>query len=235
VAGAAEPGDKRPRAEAAEPAPEHPSRPAWLRLAVGVAAGIIASSLAPGGFGDTLKIIAGWDGAAIAMATLAWAFIARAAPARTRAWAASTDPGRLVIGGLVILASAFSLFATGYALRGARTCPAEGRSLFLALGLVAVGAAWFLTHTMYTLRYAHLYYRDGREREGGLGFPGGEHPAYLDFAYYAFTVGMCFQVSDVTVTTRRLRRETLLHAMLSFAYNTVILALAINFAIGTLG
>ena len=87
-------------------------------------------------------------------------------PVSTRAWAASTDPGRLVIGGLVILASAFSLFATGYALRGARTCPVEGRSLFFALGLVAVGAAWFLTHTMYTLRYAHLYYRDGREREG---------------------------------------------------------------------
>ncbi len=235
MAGAAESTDERPRAEAEDPPPEHPSRPAWLRLAVGVAAGIVASSLAPGRFGDTLKIIAGWDGAAIAMATLAWVFIARDAPARTRAWAASTDPGRLVIGGLVILASAFSLFATGYALRGARTCPVEGRPLFLALGLVAVGAAWFLTHTMYTLRYAHLYYRDGREREGGLGFPGGEHPAYIDFAYYAFTVGMCFQVSDITVTTRRLRRETLLHAMLSFAYNTVILALAINFAIGTLG
>ena len=218
-----------------ERAPEHPSRPAWVRLAVGVAAGVVASSLAPGRFGDTLKIIAGWDGAAIAMATLAWAFIARAAPARTRAWAASTDPGRLVIGGLVILASAFSLFATGYALRGARTCPAEGRDLFLGLGLLAVAAAWILTHTMYTLRYAHLYYRDGVEREGGLTFPGGGHPAYIDFAYYAFTIGMCFQVSDVTITNPRLRRETLLHAMLSFLYNTVILAVALNFAMGTFG
>jgi uncharacterized membrane protein len=87
---------------------------------------------------------------------------------------------------------------------------------------------------MYTLRYAHLYYRDGREREGGLAFPGGQHPAYLDFAYYAFTIGMCFQVSDVTITSPALRRTTLFHAVLSFVYNTVILAIALNFAVGTL-
>jgi uncharacterized membrane protein len=222
-------------AEAAEGPPQHPSRPAWVRLAVGVATGILCSAIAPGRFGTTLKVVAGWDGAALAMTALAWSFIGRAASARTRAWAASTDPGRLFIGGFVIVASAFSLLATGYALRGARTCPAEGRDLFLLLGLVAVAAAWTLTHTMYTLRYAHLYYRDGVGREGGLTFPGGGHPAYVDFAYYAFTVGMCFQVSDVTVTNPRLRRETLLHALLSFLYNTVILAVAINFAIGTLG
>ena len=138
------------------------------------------------------------------MTVLAWWFIVPAGPSRTRAWAASTDPGRLVIGGFVILASAFSLLATGFALRGARTCPLEGRDLFLGLGLLAVACAWALTHTMYTLRYAHLYYRDGIEREGGLAFPGEGHPAYVDFAYYAFTIGMCFQVSDVTITSPRL-------------------------------
>jgi uncharacterized membrane protein len=224
---AREPAEERP--------PEHPSRPAWIRLAVGVSVGVIASVLVPKSFGGTMKIIAAWDAAALAMAALAWSFIVRATPSRTRVWAASTDPGRLVIGGLVILASAVSLFASGYALRGARTCAANARPLFLGLGLLAVVMAWMLTHTMYTLRYAHLYYRDGREREGGLDFPGGGHPAYLDFAYYAFTVGMCFQVSDVTVTAPRLRRETLAHALLSFAYNTVILGVAINVAIGTLG
>jgi uncharacterized membrane protein len=88
---------------------------------------------------------------------------------------------------------------------------------------------------MYTLRYAHLYYRDGVAREGGLAFPGGGHPAYIDFAYYSFTIGMCFQVSDVTITNPRLRRETLLHSMLSVLYNTVILAVALNFAMGTFG
>lgn len=222
--------------EPAERPPDHPSRPAWIRLAVGISAGIVGAALVPERFGGgRLKLIAGFDAAAISMALLAWSLIVGAAPARTRVWAASTDPGRLVIGGLVIVACAFSMFATGYALRDAHSCSAASRPVFLGLGLLAVVAAWGLTHTMYTLRYAHLYYRDGIEREGGLAFPGGGHPAYLDFAYYAFTVGMCFQVSDVTVTSPRLRRETLLHAMLSFAYNTVILAVAINFAIGTVG
>jgi uncharacterized membrane protein len=223
------------REPAEEHPPEHPSRPAWIRLAVGVSIGVIASALVPKSFGGTMKIIAAWDAAALAMAVLAWSFIVGAKPGKTRVWAASTDPGRLIIGGLVILASAVSLFASGYALRGAKTCPADARPLFLGLGLVAVIVSWMLTHTMYTLRYAHLYYRDGREREGGLAFPGEGHPAYLDFAYYAFTVGMCFQVSDVTITTPRLRRETLAHALLSFAYNTVILGVAINLAMGTLG
>jgi len=217
----------------AERVPEHPSRPAWVRLAVGVIVGLAASICIPDRFGGTLKIIGAWDAGAVAMTGLAWWLIARASPARTRVWAASTDPGRLAIGGLLILASAFSMFATGFALHGAKSCPADSRPLFLGLGLLAVAVAWVMTHTMYTLRYAHLYYRDGVEREGGLAFPGPAHPAYIDFAYYAFTVGMCFQVSDVSISNPRLRRETLLHAVLSFAYNTVILAVALNLAIGT--
>ena len=222
-------------AEVAEGPPQHPSRPAWLRLAAGVVAGVVAGFLAPREYGRALNVIAGWDAAALVIALLAWSFIFSASPTRTRSWAASTDPGRLFIGGFVIVASAFSLLATGYALRGARTCPLEGRPLFLFLGLLAVASAWLLTHTMYTLRYAHLYYRDGVEREGGLAFPGHGHPSYIDFAYYSFTIGMCFQVSDVTITNPRLRRETLLHSMLSFLYNTVILAVALNFAMGTFG
>lgn len=222
-------------AAAEGPPSSHPSRPAWRRLLIGAGAGILGWAAVPNQFGRAVKLIAGWDAAAVAMTALAWSFIARATPARTRQWAAAIDPGRLAIGAFVIVASAFSLIATGYALRGARTCPAGGRNIFLGLGLLAVASAWMVTHTMYTLRYAHLYYRDGVEREGGLAFPGGGHPTYFDFAYYAFTIGMCFQVSDVTVTNPRMRRETLAHALLSFVYNTVILAVALNFALGTFG
>jgi uncharacterized membrane protein len=211
------------------------ARPAWVRLAVGLIVGTAVAVLIPARQGLTMRVIAAWDAAALAMGALAWWFIARVPSATTRAWAASEDPGRRFVGGMVTLASAFSLFATGYALRDARTCPDTPAPLFLGLCLLAVASAWVLTHTMYTLRYAHLFYRDGREREGGLDFPGGHHPAYIDFAYYAFTIGMCFQVSDVTITSAALRRTTLFHAMLSFVYNTVVLAIALNFAIGTIG
>ncbi len=104
-----------------------------------------------------------------------------------------------------------------------------------ALCLLAVVFAWLLTHTACTLRYAHLYYRDDREGVGGLTFPGERPPDYLDFAYFAFTVGMCFQVSDVTITSRLIRRAVTGHALLSFAYNTAVLALALNLLTGLVG
>jgi len=103
---------------------------------------------------------------------------------------------------------------------------------FVVLCVVAVSSAWMLTQTAYALRYAHLYYRDHGQGVGGLEFPGGGRPSYLDFAYFSFTVGMCFQVSDVTISTRQMRRAVLGHSLLSFLYNTAILATAINLAIG---
>ena len=84
------------------------------------------------------------------------------------------------------------------------------------------------------MRYAHLYYRDDAEGEGGLKFPGEHKPDDYDFAYFAFTIGMCFQVSDVLVTSRQIRRSVLFHAVISFAYNTVILALVLNLLFGIL-
>ena len=101
------------------------------------------------------------------------------------------------------------------------------------LCLLAVVTAWILCHTTYTVRYAHLYYRDDGDL-GGLGFPGTEMPCLLDFAYYAFTIGMCFQVSDVTVTQHQMRQATLGHALLSFVFNTLVLALALNLLFGHL-
>ena len=102
------------------------------------------------------------------------------------------------------------------------------------LTLAAVGLSWVVTHTAYTFRYAHMHYRRSRKHDssdGGIQFSGTEEPSDIDFAYFSFTIGMCFQVSDVVVTTTRMRREVLLHAVLSFVYNTVILALAVNLAV----
>jgi uncharacterized membrane protein len=117
-------------------------------------------------------------------------------------------------------------------LRQARAYSPEARDWFIASCALAVVSAWFLTHTAYALRYAHLYYRDDDEGEGGLAFPGEGRPAYLEFAYFSFTIGMCFQVSDVGVSSRQIRRAVLGHSLLSFLYNTAILATAVNLAVG---
>jgi uncharacterized membrane protein len=100
--------------------------------------------------------------------------------------------------------------------------------------LSAVVSAWGLTHTAYALRYAHLYYRDDDDGEGGLEFPGKIDPDGFDFAYFSFTLGMCFQVSDVCITSRTIRRTVLSHTLLSFLYNTVVLGLALNLMLGFL-
>ena len=93
--------------------------------------------------------------------------------------------------------------------------------------------SWTLVHTVYGLRYAHAFYGDngepgGHQHAGGLIFPGDRTPNYFDFAYFSFVIGMTCQVSDVQITSRRMRRIALVHSILSFGFNTMILALLIN-------
>ena len=181
-----------------------------------------------------VRAVAGWDAGAFTLLSLVWWVILGSDQRQTQCRAASVDPGRTVAWFLVILASSFSVFAGTYVMRHARTIEPERSSTLIGLSLLAVVVAWSLTHTSYTLRYAHLYYRDDEEGEGGLTFPGEHKPDDFDFAYFAFTIGMCFQVSDVLVTSRQIRRAVLFHAIISFAYNTVILALALNLLFGFL-
>lgn len=143
------------------------------------------------------------------------------------------DPRRWVILALIIAAATTSVFALGFTLQKepGETVVALVTRLLLA-GLTVV-ASWTVTHTTFALHYAHHYYGDGpapgaADHRGGLAFPGGALPDYWDFLYFSFVVGMTCQVSDVQVTTRAMRRLTLLHGVLSFFFNTVILALAVN-------
>jgi uncharacterized membrane protein len=212
----------------------HDPRRALGRLVLAVAVGLGTAAAVPTRFGP-LRAVAGWDAAALTMGALAWWIVARFSPDETRRRAAAADPGRTAVWLLVLVASGFSLFATAGVMRQARALGPEARDLMVGLCALAVACAWGLTHTAYTLRYAHLFYRDDDEGEGGLTFPGEEHPSYMEFAYFAFTVGMCFQVSDVGVTSRQIRRAVLAHSILSFAYNTVILAVAINLVISIMG
>ena len=186
--------------------------------------------------GWAVHIVSGWDAAGLTLLALAWWRIFRDDAVQTRKHAAKEDPGRTIVWVIVIVASAVSLFAAGFVMRKAHTiAPTEAAfSVLVTLCLTAVASAWGLTHTAYTLRYAHLYYRDDEEGEGGLDFPGKLDPNGIDFAYFAFTLAMCFQTSDVAITSTNIRRAVLAHALLSFLYNTVVLALAFNLVLGFL-
>jgi uncharacterized membrane protein len=215
--------------------PRHVPPHAHGRLTVAAGLGIATGFLIPARLGMAFRLIAAWDVAALVMVSFAWMIFLHAGPQETHRHAGSQDPGRRAVNVLVIFASAISLLATAVILRQARAQAPDVRDLFVVLCILAVAAAWLLTHSAYALRYAHLYYRDDDEGVGGLTFPGDAAPCYLDFAYFAFTIGMCFQVSDISVPSRQIRRAVLGHSMLSFLYNTAILATAINLAVGVFG
>jgi uncharacterized membrane protein len=181
---------------------------------------------------DILALLAAWDAAGLVLLVLSWFNIASADPAHTHKRAAADDPGRNAVYALVLITSAVSLLSATPLVRASKGLDPGESGLFLALSIATVALSWALTHTAFTLRYAHLYYRHDSEGIGGVEFPGCKAPEYLDFAYLAFTVGMCFQVSDATISSSQIRRTVLLHAVLAFVYNTAILAFVLNLAFG---
>ena len=118
-----------------------------------------------------------------------------------------------------------------FALAQAGRSVAPDRGMLTALAIGSVALAWLAVHTVWLLRYARLYFTPP---DGGIDFHG-EAPAYADFAYLALTVGMCFQVSDTDLTGKRMRRTALHHALLSYLYGTVIVAVTVNSVAGLLG
>jgi uncharacterized membrane protein len=214
-----------------------PPRQAGVRLLIALAVGgAVGGAL----YNESLplRLIAAWNIVALVMLSFAWRVIWAADADETRARAAGEDPGRHAVWVLATLSSTFSLFAAVAVLSKARTL-APGHSWWWAvLCLAAVGSSWLLTHTGWALRYAHLYYRDDSEGVGGLTFPSeagqSRAPDAFDFAYFAFTIGICFQTSDVCVTSPQIRRAVLFHSCQSFAYTTAILALTLNLAFGML-
>jgi uncharacterized membrane protein len=214
----------------------HPLDPraARMRLALATAVGLASWVLVPAELSAMTRVLLAWDSAGLMLVVFAVLIITRADSRETRRRAAAYDPGRSVVWVIVLAASTISLFAATLALRQGHGERSLGSDLHVALCVATVVISWLVTHSAFTLRYAHLYYRDGAH-EGGVEFPGGEQPDDLDFAYFAFTLAMCFQVSDATISGRPIRRTALGHALLSFAYNTVILALSLNVIAGQLG
>lgn len=209
-------------------------RMAHRRLLWAVALGVIAWFASPAALsGVTRDLIAG-DIAGLALLGFVGWIIVRADCDETRRRAAAHDPGRTVVWLAVLGVSAVSLFAATFVLGHAKSLPSAEGHVLSALAVATAMISWLLTHAGFTLRYAHLYYRGGPDAEGGIELPGADRPDDFDFAYFAFTIGMCFQVSDATITDRVIRRTALLHALVSFAYNTGILALVLNIVMSQL-
>jgi len=207
------------------------------RLLISAAVGVITFAwFTPSWIEWPVRAIAGWDATSLALLGFSWTIILTADAKETRRRSGADDPGRHAVFAIALVASLISLFAATVVLREVKAFHGAEKTIWTVVILAAIALSWAVTHTAFTLMYAHLLYRgnreDGEDSEIGLQFCGTDEPSDIDFAYFAFTIGMCFQVSDVVVRTTQMRWVVLLHAVLSFGYNTAILALALNVVFG---
>ena len=206
---------------------------ALQRVGWALAGAALCAGLAPADFHLGTRVVAGWDGFCLVVLLLTWVTIATADAEHLRRVATSQDPGRTWTFVAVLLAAGASLFAVALLLSGIKALPPREQAEQVTVSVVAVGGAWLLLHTLFTLRYAHVYFSEDPtasppDKLGGLQFPGDPPTRYWDFAYFAFTIGMTAQTSDTGVTSLRMRQLTLIHGLLSFAFNTAIVALGVN-------
>lgn len=204
------------------------SNSALVRAGIAMGAGLVAWAVATTALSGLAAVLVGWDVGGLVLIAISWLGILSADAHFTKDRAGSEDPGRTMVYVVVVVTSAVSLLAATALLPSARSLPPTLSHWVTAMSLAAVSLSWLLTHTAFTFRYARLYYRADAEGVGGITFAGERPPAYFDFAYFAFTIGMCFQVSDVTITSPQIRRTVLLHAVMSFVYNSAILAFVLN-------
>jgi uncharacterized membrane protein len=209
------------------------------RFALGLAAGVAVFLACHRSLQLWSAVIAGWNASALLIIALDWLTILTTPQRKIRELAQQQDLSRFLIFLFVVVAACAALFAVGFLVRVHKAQTAGHFTVHLALTLLTVVSSWTLVHMVFGLRYAHAFYGDSEvpgvhQHAGGLIFPGDRPPDYFDFAYFSFVIGMTCQVSDVQITSRRMRRLTLIHSVLSFGFNTIILALLINTVSGLL-
>ena len=197
------------------------------RLLVALGAGAGLAALLPADWRLATRFLVAWDvGTVLYLGLLASTMFSETVD-EIRARAERQDEGAFAILIIACLAASTSLVAIVVQLTGIGAMQAAERGVHLALGGVTILCSWMLLHAFFTLHYAGVYYRGGK-KEPCLDFPGESDPDYVDFLYFAYTIGCTSQTSDVGVTTREARGVVLLHSVLSFLFNTSILAMAIN-------
>ncbi|WP_295712340.1 DUF1345 domain-containing protein [Mucilaginibacter sp.] len=213
----------------------------WLRidahhrLLVSLCLGAGTLFFSWGRFSAPALVLVTWIGFALMIILMDWVIILSSHPMEIRRIAKIEDSSRTLIFLFVIIASLISMLAIFFLLKSSKQLSPAVVTGHVLLGMASVIVSWVLVHTIFTLRYAHMFYAtdpddDNKKKPlGGLEFPGDEkEPDYLDFVYFSFVIGMTFQVSDVEISSRKIRRLAWIHGMISFAFNTAIVALSIN-------
>jgi uncharacterized membrane protein len=204
---------------------------AWHRALVASVIGLLAASLLPFSLWEA-RLLAGWLTGAFVYLVIVWWGVGRLDAAHTRLRASSFDPGTAAMYALVVATSWISLGGVLLVTHAARTLEGVSRWSHIGLAMATLAATWLLIQTVFALHYARRFYR---EDAGGLVFPGTTQPAYQDFAYFSAVIGMTSQVADVGIALAAMRRLVLVHGLISFGFNLMVLALILNLVASALG
>ena len=198
---------------------------AGRRVAVALVVGVVVVVVLLWFTRAVIAVLVGWDASAAIYLLWSWAAVWRLDAGGTRDLAASEALTGAAMELVVLAASIASLAAVGLAMLGAGHATGPMKGTLISVGVLSVVLSWAVVHTVFTQRYARAYYSTP---PGGIDFNDQDPPTYQDFAYFSFTIGMTFQVSDTTITAQQVRLITLRHALLSYLFGAVILAVAIN-------
>lgn len=171
----------------------------------------------------------GWIAATLSYMARVWFRIGRLDAEGTKTHATREDPSRGLADMLLVVSTVASLALVGFVLVQGASLTGWNRAVTAGLAIVSVALSWMLIHTLFTLRYAFLYFDN---TAGGVDFNQKEAPDYGDFAYLSFTLGMTYQVSDTSITSPAVRKTALRHALLSYLFGAVILGTVINLVAG---
>ena len=201
---------------------------AWHRVLIAGVTGVVVASLVHSRLWET-ALLSGWLAGCLVYLVIVWWGVGRLDAAQTQLRASSLDPGSTALYSLIVAISWVSLVGVLLVTDSIKTHVGLARGLHIGLALATLATSWLLIQTVFALRYARRYHS---ENARGLLFPGEAEPTYLDFAYFAFVIGMTFQVSDGEINSPIVRRTALAHGLLSFAFNTFVVALTINLIAG---
>jgi len=194
---------------------------AGVAVAAGAVAGLFASWQA--------AVLIAWEAAAVTFLGWVWLAIGGLDAEQTRRLAVREDDSRAAAELMVLTASVLSLIGVGTAVFKGSRATGGTEALLVTLGVLSIVVAWAVVHTVFTLRYAHLYYGG---TPGGIDFNEDDPPRYLDFAYLSFTIGMTYQVSDTNLQSKTIRATAFRQGLLSYLFGTVIVAMTINVVAG---
>jgi uncharacterized membrane protein len=188
--------------------------------------GVVAFFLLPGSLRPVTRMLIGWDIFIALYLVLVYVMMARCGLAHIKRNAILQDDGRFLILMVTALGAFASVVAIVFELGASQRSAAA-----LTLATLTIALSWAAVHTTFALHYAHDYYRGAKP--GGLQFPSGDekdHADYWDFVYFSFVIGMTAQVSDVGITDKTIRRTATVHGIISFIFNTALVALMVNIA-----